>query len=397
MSNFPSVLTTFTDPTPTNRLNSPSHSSIESAQNSGISQLEAVIGVSGDSSVVGTYEYWVKSPASNGGGHVQTANKGGTGQTAYTKGDILVAKSSSVLSKLAIGSYGQVLQVDSTTDTGLKWSSNTLETSSFLSTGTWNKPSILGTTGQVFVQLWGGGGSGGRNAGGGGGGGGGGAYVEGWIPASNLGLSELVSIGDGGAARTTDGVGNVGGNTVFGSLSSILVAYGGGGGGGINGGGGGGGGAYSVGSAGGNTTAGSGGRPSGVVGVGGGDGANGGDNSNGGAGGGGYTPDTDAAGIGGFAVWGGAGGGGSKSFTNGNGGAGGDSHYGGGGGGGAAINASATNAAGGVSKLGGNGGAGGHSSVNGTAGSVPGGGGGGAEVANSGAGGKGKAIITSFA
>lgn len=143
MSTFPSTLSSYTDPVPTNRLNTNPHSSIESAQNSGLKQLEAVIGVAGASSVVGTYEYFVKSPASNGGGHVQTANKGGTGQTSYNKGDILVATSSSVLSKLAVSSVlNDVLIADPNASAGLKWATNpnsnkiALNTSSVIVSGT---------------------------------------------------------------------------------------------------------------------------------------------------------------------------------------------------------------------------------------------------------------------
>jgi len=136
MSTFPSILSSYTDPAPTNRLNSPSHSSIESAQNSGLSQLEAVIGVSGASSVVGSYEYIIKSPASDGGGHVQTANKGGTGQTSFNKGDILVATSSSVLSKLAVGSDGQILSANSSMASGINWVNNNRKLAVVSSVGT---------------------------------------------------------------------------------------------------------------------------------------------------------------------------------------------------------------------------------------------------------------------
>lgn len=119
MSTWPSVLSTISDPTATNRLNSPSHSSIETAQNDAIKKLETFIGTS--ASAVGTIIYDVRAAASDGGGHVQGANKGGTGQTSFAKGDILVAKSSSVLSKLAVGNNNQILQADSAQDVGVKW------------------------------------------------------------------------------------------------------------------------------------------------------------------------------------------------------------------------------------------------------------------------------------
>ncbi len=118
---FPSTLSTFNNPSPTDRLNSPSHSALHNAVSSALGQVETVIGVEGANSVVGTLEYLIKSPASDGGGHVQVANKGGTGQTTFTKGDLLVAQSSSVISKLAVGLDTQVLTASSVTATGVSW------------------------------------------------------------------------------------------------------------------------------------------------------------------------------------------------------------------------------------------------------------------------------------
>lgn len=48
---------------------------------------------------------------------------GGTGNTSYTKGDILVATNSTTLTKLPVGTDGQCLKADSTTTTGLIWGS----------------------------------------------------------------------------------------------------------------------------------------------------------------------------------------------------------------------------------------------------------------------------------
>jgi hypothetical protein len=47
--------------------------------------------------------------------------QGGTGQTTYTKGDVLAAANSTTLNKLAVGSDGQVLTADSTQTNGVKW------------------------------------------------------------------------------------------------------------------------------------------------------------------------------------------------------------------------------------------------------------------------------------
>ena len=122
---YPSTLTAYTNPLPTERLNSPSHSSIETAQNTGLTEIQTYIGVTTgvNASAVGTLLYDIKAPGSDGGGHVQTANKGGTGQTSFNKGDILVAQSSSVLTKLAVGSAGEVLGVNPDASTGVSWSS----------------------------------------------------------------------------------------------------------------------------------------------------------------------------------------------------------------------------------------------------------------------------------
>lgn len=116
---YPSTLGIFTDPTAGDRLNSPSHSSIETAQNTGLEEIQAFVGT--ESSAIGTIFYDVRAAASDGGGHVQSANKGGTGQTSFTKGDLLVATSSSVLSKLAAGADGLALVADSSVAAGVAY------------------------------------------------------------------------------------------------------------------------------------------------------------------------------------------------------------------------------------------------------------------------------------
>lgn len=122
---FPSTFSSFSRPNPTDKLNSPSHSALHNTVSSALGQLEAVIGLTGASSVLGTIEGDLRSPSSGGGGHVQTAILGGTGQTMYTKGDILVAQGPSVLSKLAVGTDGQVLLANSSVATGVMWGTNT--------------------------------------------------------------------------------------------------------------------------------------------------------------------------------------------------------------------------------------------------------------------------------
>lgn len=59
-------------------------------------------------------------------GTALAANYGGTGQTSYTKGDLLVASGSTTLTKLAVGANGQTLVADSSTTSGLKWASSSV-------------------------------------------------------------------------------------------------------------------------------------------------------------------------------------------------------------------------------------------------------------------------------
>jgi len=96
----------------------------------------------------------------------------------------------------------------------------------FLAGGTYTKPAKANW---IFVEAIGGGGAGGRiataltNYGGGGGG----EFIYKLFRFSDVGTTETVSIGAGGAGRVTDGAGADGGNTTFGSL---LTARGGRGG-----------------------------------------------------------------------------------------------------------------------------------------------------------------------
>lgn len=122
-----------------------------------------------------------------------------------------------------------------TVSTGLTISGTTLTASGgkgvdqqiFTSSGTWTKPSGYSTSALVRLQAWGGGGGGGRHSTSAAGGGGGGGYNEKWVLLSDMGATETITIGGGGAGRSTNGTGTVGGNTTIGSL---LTAYGGGGG-----------------------------------------------------------------------------------------------------------------------------------------------------------------------
>ena len=258
----------------------------------------------------------------------------------------------------------------------------------FTTSGTWTKPAVGYLT---WAKCWGGGGSGGKgttaDAAHGGGGGG---FQQRWFNTSDLGATETVTIGAGGASQTTAStVGNDGGNTTFGSW---LTAYGGGGGGGGS--------SLYGGGAGGAFGKGANGNTSGV----------GGDYPSGNS----YSPTAGETST--LVGWGGrnnsstiayppgngtsetSGGGGGATNTGaaGNVTAGGNAINGGGGGGAGAEDSSPGPSAGGTSLNGGNGGAGAYDANNATAGSQPGGGGGGSETGNSGAGGDGKCEILTF-
>ncbi len=263
----------------------------------------------------------------------------------------------------------------------LKAQLTVIDIQTLTSSGLWTKPAS-GT--RVLVQIWGAGGSGGRaGAVEGGGGGGGGAYIQVWFDIGDLGATETVTIGAGGASVTIDNTdGNVGGNTTFGSLA-IIFGGGGGEGAGLASGdgiGGGGGGVYSAGNTGNvGPPGGEGGDPLG--------GATNVDSTFGG--GGGAEGDNQNPGT---SIYGGGGGG--VGDNNANNTDGGDSINGGGGGGGGGNNG--PNTAGGNSVSGGNGGIGTFDSTNAGDGVQPAGGGGGSETGDSGAGGAGQCIVTTF-
>lgn len=308
-------------------------------------------------------------------------------------GDALGFSGLTINGNYYLGNNGQVTSSQNEYQLGVASSSESIKikkgsavapsVEEFLSSGTWDKPS--GAV-RVKVQIWGGGGSGGSRTVSGpsetASGGGGGAYNEGEFDADDLGSSEAVTIGSGGAGVSGNNVGNAGGNSSFGSH---LFAYGGGRGasgtGDVSGGGGGG--AFSAGSNGatGTSTIAA-GRP--------------GPSHYGQGGNGGSGTETALK----DGMYSGGGGGAWNDDPGGR--AGGSSVFGGGGGGGVgrAGGSGGSGGAGGSSVFGGSGGTGRGSSSsggpNGVAGQVPGGGGGASTGGTSGAGGSGKVLVTTY-
>lgn len=72
--------------------------------------------------------------------------RGGTNTASYTKGDILVAQSSTVLTKVAVGTNGQVLTADSAQATGVKWAASSAGTGTVTSVGATGSNGLFCTT-----------------------------------------------------------------------------------------------------------------------------------------------------------------------------------------------------------------------------------------------------------
>jgi len=289
--------------------------------------------------------------------------------TMNTSGNVGIAASNTI-AKLVVGGHirttsGGVIYPDGTIQT----TAAAINVQTFLTPGaaTWTKPAGFSGSSRVLIQCWGGGGSGGCYYYGAGGGGGG-SYTEIWRTLSSLGSTNGITVGAGGASRSTNLEGQTGGASYF---DGIVGAAGGGGGGGAgyyNGGGGG-------------ASWNAGGLPS----------------VNGGIGG--YPGGADGAVAGSLALPAflpGGGGGGGGAYSTGGAGDGGGAIMGGGGGGGSWYTYGVVGVGGGGigGGLGGNGGVGGTS---GGAGAQPGGGGGGGcNGSASGAGGAGAVIVTVF-
>lgn len=131
-------------------------------------------------------------------------------------------------STLALASGDSVIL----TCTGTEWKTlsgqgtTSVNVQTFISNGTWAKPS---KGNMALIECWGAGGGGGRNSAFSAtpSGGGGGEYSRLLVPLSTLSASVSVTIGAGGAGISANGDGNDGGSTTFGSYLNALGGQGG--------------------------------------------------------------------------------------------------------------------------------------------------------------------------
>lgn len=164
-----------------------------------------------------------------------TVAQGGTGQTSYTDGQLLIGNSTgNTLTKatltagtgITVTNGSGSITIAASGSSGAKAADRQV----FTASGTWTKPSGFGSKAVALLEAWGGGG-GGYNSGGVLTGGGGGGYSYKWVLLSALAATVSITVGSGGDSGVN------GGNSI---INGHLTAYGGAGGSSTEGGGGGG-------------------------------------------------------------------------------------------------------------------------------------------------------------
>ena len=156
----------------------------------------------------------VLDPAGFESGGVTPIANGGTGEIT----------AAAAIAALLPSQGGNANKALITTGTSLLWGnaiSSTFTKYETTGTFTWTKPAGVTT---VIALCWGGGGSGGKHDDFGGGGGAGGSCVIGILAAADLSSSETITVGAGGASTTSNGYGQSGANSSFGSH---VTGYGG--------------------------------------------------------------------------------------------------------------------------------------------------------------------------
>jgi len=83
---------------------------------------------------------------------VLTIPNGGTGQSTFTKGDILVGFNSTTLNKLAVGTDGQMLVADTASTNGVKWSDSVNQAAAIVETFTNDNAGTIVIGAPVYVK-----------------------------------------------------------------------------------------------------------------------------------------------------------------------------------------------------------------------------------------------------
>jgi len=108
--NYPVSLDTFSDPTPTSEMSSPSHSGLHTDINSAVEALEAKVGIT-SSAVTTSHDYKIAQLETNA--ILKTL--------VDAKGDIVAASADNTVIRVAVGTNGQVLTADSSASGGVSW------------------------------------------------------------------------------------------------------------------------------------------------------------------------------------------------------------------------------------------------------------------------------------
>lgn len=171
---------------------------------------------------------------------------GGTGQTGYTNGQLLIGNASGGLSKATLtqGSNVTITNGDGTVTiaaTGGSATPTDIQIFNTPGTATWTKPTNAKAVHVTILGGGGGGGGGAKNVNGtacaGGGGGGGGGLWDGVFDASQISSTVTITVGaagTGGAGAGSIGAGTAGQSGTNSKFGNYAQATGGGGGGGGN-------------------------------------------------------------------------------------------------------------------------------------------------------------------
>lgn len=207
-ASFPSSLKSFTNPTPANNLNSPSHAQQHIDVNNEVVAIETELGTTPK----GTYAD-VKTRLADAVYKIGAQTVAGV----KTFSSFPVTPSSAPTANFEVANKKYV-------DDHISFFVPT-NIQVFTSSGTWAKPAGISI---AYVKAWGGGGGGGGTTGGAGtgGGGGGGAYSEGMIAVTT---NVAITVGIAGVAGSSGTTGGNGGSSTFVGTTTLTAGGGAGG------------------------------------------------------------------------------------------------------------------------------------------------------------------------